>query len=134
LFSPSRQGCWELLGAQRAWPLQIEHLPLTAFLTLLGAFGAVFSWKYHERFDFHMNRAREYRDVLDARLPAVGIRKLKKDADKKTEAEYPRLFHLRLYRFWVGLHLLLGGFGMLLTVWIIISWIHQRHGAGKLYF
>jgi hypothetical protein len=109
-------GVLGLLGGAHVWPLQYEQLPLTLFLVLLGVFGAFFSAKYHERFDFHMNRARQYRDLLDANLPLVGINKVRPEADKKSRSEHPWLFDRRLYVFWVWLHLIVAGLGLLLTL------------------
>ena len=44
-------------------------LPLSVTLIFIGVFGAGFSMKHYERFSLHMERARRYRDALDALLP-----------------------------------------------------------------
>jgi hypothetical protein len=53
-------------------------LPLTLFLVVLGAFGAGFSSKHYERFELHMERARQYRDALDSLLPGSPLNELKR--------------------------------------------------------
>jgi len=109
-------GVLGLLGGAHKWPLEPEQIPLTVFLILLGVFGAFFTAKYHERFDFHMNRAREYRNLLDANLPNVGINRVRPHADEKSKKEHPWLFERRLYVFWVWLHLIVAALGVVLTV------------------
>lgn len=118
-------GVLGLLGVERVWPPDLRVLPLALFLVILGLFGALFTAKYHERFTFHMNRAREYRNALDASLPAVGINKFRPIADARTKSEYPRLFHLRLWLFWVGLYVLVAALGLVLSV--LILWFHYVH-------
>jgi hypothetical protein len=112
-------GVLGLLGASRAWPLGLEQLPLSTFLVLLGVFGAFFSAKYHERFVFHMNRAREYRHILDKNLPDAKINAGRPTADRKTKAEHPWLYKRRLWIFWVSLHLLIALLGVILVASIL---------------
>ena len=109
-------GVLGLIGSEHVWPLEHRDLPLALFLILLGLVGALFSAKYHERFTFHMNRAREYRNALDKSLPEVGINKARPVADKKTEAEYPLLFRRRLYVLWIWLDLLVAVLGVVLAL------------------
>jgi hypothetical protein len=99
--------------------LALGNLPLAVLLIPIGLLGVLFSAKYHERFDMHMERARNYRDALEKLVPASDIRALKSQADAKMEKKYPRLFHLRLYKFWMGLHFLVAALGFILTVTII---------------
>jgi len=113
-------GVLGLLGATHAWPLGYEQLPLSIFLVMLGVFGAFFSAKYHERFVFHMNRARQYRDVLDKNLPTANVNSLRPKADDKTKAEHPWLYERRLSLFWVWLHLLIALVGVVLTASIFL--------------
>jgi hypothetical protein len=115
-------GVLALLGADKTWPPHYSALPLTAFLMLLGAFGALFCAKYHERFVFHMNRAREYRNALDANLPAARINELRPVADERTKTEHPWLFHRRLHWLWVWLHVLIAILGLTLSALIVWPW------------
>jgi uncharacterized membrane protein YidH (DUF202 family) len=48
-----------------------SDLPLTVFLIALGVFGAAFAMKHYERFEFHMERARQHRTALDNLLGAL---------------------------------------------------------------
>lgn len=100
--------------------LALNNLPLAVLLVPIGLLGVLFSAKYHERFDMHMERARQYRDALENLVPASNIKALKSKADAKTEKKYPRLFHLRLYKFWMGLHFLVAMLGLILTVTIVV--------------
>lgn len=99
--------------------LALGNLPLAILLISIGLVGVLFSAKFHERFDMHMERARNYRDALEKLVPASNIRALKSQADAKTKKKYPRLFDLRLYKFWMGLHFLVAALGLVLTLIII---------------
>jgi len=99
----------------------LRQLPLTLFMVVLGLVGALFTAKYHERFDMNMQRARGYRDALETLLPATNIKKIKTAADAISEKKHRFLFGLRLYRFWIALHLLVAALGLLLTLQIVWS-------------
>jgi hypothetical protein len=101
--------------------LVLDNLPLAVLLVPIGLLGVIFSAKYHERFDMHMERARQYRDALEKLIPASNIAALKSAADTNTKKKYPRLFHLRLYKFWMGLHFLVALLGLVLAVLIVTS-------------
>lgn len=101
-------------------PFLIEYWPLTALLVCIGIFGALFSAKYHERFCMHTERARQYRDALEASLPATDLRRLKKTADRVTKAKFPRMFDLRLHKFWVCLHLAIAAMGVIMTILLLV--------------
>lgn len=103
--------------------LWIGDLPLTLFLILLGLFGALFVAKQYERFAMQQGRAGRYRGMLDEMVPEAAVLKLRNEADAENEARYPRLSRIRLHRFWTALHLLVAGFGVVLTVIIITVWL-----------
>jgi hypothetical protein len=100
--------------------IALKNLPLAILLVLVGLLGAIFSAKYHERFAMHTERARKYRDALEKLVPASDIRLLKTQADEISEKKYPRLFHLRLYKFWITLHFLVAVLGLVLAALIIV--------------
>ena len=91
-------------------------LPLTILLTFLGVFGALFSSKQYERASLHTERARFYRDAIDATMDGSPLKRLKQEADVKHRAAFPELEKLRLNKFWVGLYTLLVGIGLVLSV------------------
>ncbi|SCX87653.1 hypothetical protein [Nitrosospira sp. Nsp13] len=95
--------------------LSYQDLPLTLFLLLLGAFGAIFSAKQYERFSLHMTRARKHRDALDALLPQSPLKRLKTTADSEHNIAFPKLKTLRLHQFWLWLYLLIAVLGVLLS-------------------
>jgi fatty acid desaturase len=105
-------------------PMSLNNLPLAILLIPIGLLGVIFSWKYHERFSMHMERARQYRDALEELGPASNIRMLKSQADAITKQKHPIMFDLRLYKFWIGLHFLVAILGLILTVVIIMNnWV-----------
>lgn len=64
----------------------------------------------------HAERARAYRDELENLLPATKIRALKQKADATHNAEWPRLHKLRLFKLWVGIHIGIASFGVVLSL------------------
>jgi hypothetical protein len=95
--------------------ITFEDWPLTAFLIFVGLFGAVFVIKHYERYCSHMQRARQYRNRLEQLIAGSNILQLKSDADALHKAEFRRLANWKLSKFWVGLHLLVALFGIVLT-------------------
>ena len=100
--------------------LNNTDLPLTVFLIMLGIFGAIFSAKVYEAFSMHQNRANHYRKALDSQFSEARILVIRDDADTENKARFRKLRHIRLYQFWIGLHLLITVFGVVLTILILI--------------
>lgn len=98
------------------------HLVLAIFLVVLGLFGAVFSAKHYERFSMHMERARGYRDALEQALPSTNIKEIKDAADFKAKKKYPKLFDLRLFWFWMALHVVVAAVGLILSIWVVSNY------------
>ncbi len=99
--------------------LTVADIPLSAFLVLVGLFGALLSAKHHERFWFHMERARQYRDALEKLLPTTNIMELKKKADSITRKRHPLMNKFDLFGLWVILHLGIASLGILIITYII---------------
>ncbi|MGC4071712.1 MAG: hypothetical protein QM760_04215 [Nibricoccus sp.] len=100
--------------------LNVTDLPVAILLTALGGFGALFSAKHYERFQHHIARGRSYRDELEAMLSDVDWKALRKRADEKHDAAFPRLVQMRQYRFWMLFHGLIGAVGLVLSALILI--------------
>lgn len=97
-------------------------LPLTIFLIMQGLFGALFVAKQYERFARHQRLANKYRQALNDRFPESQIIALRELADKEQAIEYPILFDkVRLNKLWVGLHLLIALFGVVLTGLVLFA-------------
>jgi len=101
------------LGKDPMW----VHLFLSLFLIALGIFGAVFSAKHYERFWMHIERARGYRDALERCIPETGLKSIKEAADKRAKEKYPKLYSLRLFWFWIFIHVLIVLIGLVLSIW-----------------
>lgn len=95
--------------------ITVTDLPLSALVILLGGFGALFSSKQYERASLHTERARRYRDAVDATLEDRPLKRLKSAADNKHSAEFPHMEKLRLNKFWVALYVLLAMIGVILS-------------------
>lgn len=96
--------------------ISASDLPLTVFLTTVNLFGVVFQAKQYERFDLHMERARTYRDAVDALLPAAPIKALKIEADLRSARNHPWIGRARLHVFWTGFYLLIAIVGIALSI------------------
>jgi hypothetical protein len=94
-------------------------VPLTLFLVVLGAFGAVFSAKQYERTQLHTRRARGYRNACDALLFGSPLGAIKQKADRDNAEKFPKLSALRLHRFWIAMNLAISALGVCLT---IVAW------------
>lgn len=86
------------------------------FIVFLGIFGAGFSLKHYERFNFHMERARSYRDELDALILGRPIGRLRDEADRRHEKRFPKMRKWRLHRWWVALNISVSVVGALLII------------------
>ena len=95
-------------------------LPLAFLLIVLGGFGAGFAMKHYERFSLHMERARRYRNALDALLPDQPLRRLKQEADESHEEKFPRMHRWRLHYWWLTVNLVVTLVGM--TLFVIAIW------------
>jgi len=91
-------------------------------LILLGIFGAIFNAKNHERFNFHYERARQFRKHLNDLNPTLGIQDKLNLADNNTKQLFPLLHDkIRLNKLWLILSILITLIGMILTGVILLS-------------
>ncbi|MEO6549346.1 MAG: hypothetical protein ABIN94_15195 [Ferruginibacter sp.] len=89
---------------------------LALFLIILGIFGALFSAKQYERFRFHMVAAGKYRKTLELLLKS-NFGNIREEAKSEHEQGYSKfLVKLRLYYFWIVLHLLITVLGVMLLL------------------
>ena len=95
--------------------INLSDLPLTLFLLLIGSFGAIFSAKQYERSSLHTERASSYSDAIDELLDNHPLKRVKQDADARHTKQFPKLFHLRLNKFWLGMYLLVAFLGLVLS-------------------
>jgi type IV secretory pathway TrbF-like protein len=96
-------------------------LPLTVLITLVGVYGAVTVAKYHERAAYHLGQARALTAVLKdlGALPAdETLLEIRRAAHYQ---RYRRLHRLRLHLLWTSLHLVIAGFGFVLSVVVLVK-------------
>lgn len=85
-------------------------------LSLMGVFGAIVTLKQHERFSFHLERARAYRNELERIKPDLNLRLLRNNAESISQSKHAILFKLRLDTLWAIIHLIICGIGILIMV------------------
>jgi hypothetical protein len=93
--------------------LSAIDLPLALIVVGIGVFGFFFTLKHYERFQFHIERSRVYRGKLEGFYPAADIGSLRSWAESKHKKKFPRLFQIRLYWFWLGIHASIGLLGLI---------------------
>ncbi len=82
----------------------LTTLPLSIFIVLIGAYGAVAVAKYYERASYHLQQARALtRSLVDAGV--LGSDDFLDEARRLHYERFPRLSRVRLNRLWVLLHL-----------------------------
>ena len=93
-------------------------IPLSFFIVVLGVYGAIISAKHYERSQFHLQRGRALRQELDRMIPDLRLNELKDRADAETQRNFPTLFPLRLFKMWIGIHVIvaLGGLSQIVFV------------------
>ena len=100
--------------------LSLELLPLTALLFVLGATGAVATWKFYERFQWHKRKADEWLDQISTDLlPNANIRGLENIAREKHSERYPVIHRRHVHELWIVLHGLVAILGLLITLVIL---------------
>lgn len=118
-FSALAAGVLTIVGIDKT--LNVADIPASLFLIIVGVFGCIFSAKQYERYFVSMERAREYRTVLEDNIQGSNILGLKKIADKRANERFPRLHNWKFGLLWVALHSLIVLFGILLLVLSIIG-------------
>jgi hypothetical protein len=99
--------------------LNFDDLPLTIFIVLLGAFGAVIVAKHYERVQLHMERARVIRSAIEELLPSTHINSLNHKANETHKAKWPWLHDVRLNYLWIGIQICIVLVGAMLTAMAI---------------
>jgi hypothetical protein len=94
-------------------------LPLALIVVEIGIFCLFFTLKHYERFQFHIERSRAYRGKLEAFYPDADLDSLRTKAEWKHKTRFPRLFHIRLYRFWLGIHASIGLLGLVVLALVL---------------
>jgi len=94
----------------------LETLPLSVLVVILGLYGALAAAKYHERADYHLSQARALTRVLRDSGALADSRDVLAEYRENHQAKYPRLHRFRLNWLWTGLHLGIAVYGVVLVV------------------
>ncbi len=100
---------------------ELDTLPLTILLIVLGTYGAIISEKLYERFGFFRERIDAVERKLEKLHPGAEIIKLWQEANQMNAKAFPRLNKVRLHRLWLLLHLGIAAAGVILTVYIFVA-------------
>jgi hypothetical protein len=99
-------------------PAGADLVPVTSLMLVgIGVFGAVTAWKHYERNRLHAELARTYRRRLAALVGATEIEAMNAMAAQRHGVVWRATQHLRLYRLWTTMNLLVAmlGLAILLT-------------------
>jgi hypothetical protein len=97
--------------------LRPSVLVVTLPMMLLGLYGALASLKYRERVALHAAQAQSLRGKLSTLHPRLEIESGWASTYGNQQAQFPRLFNLRLYAIWLVLHVGVAAIGITLTLW-----------------
>jgi hypothetical protein len=93
----------------------VRTLPLSILTVLIGLYGALSAAKYHERADYHLSQARALTRVLTESGALTDSTAQLEEFREAHYARYPRLSRLRLNWLWIGLHLGIAVYGLVLV-------------------
>jgi hypothetical protein len=95
-----------------------SSLPLAAILVLLGLYGIVMAFKYHEIYCLQMIRVEMVHEKLGALESEAQVLKLEEAADRQQSRRFPEMCRLRPYSLYRWLHVcvMLGGIASLVLV------------------
>ncbi|MET9909973.1 hypothetical protein ABZZ74_24735 [Streptomyces sp. NPDC006476] len=94
-------------------------LVVTMPMTLLGLYGALACLKYRERSALHAAQAQSLRGKLSALHAGLEIEPGWAGTYRDQQAQFPKLFNLRLYVIWLALHVGVAAIGITVTLWAL---------------
>jgi hypothetical protein len=100
--------------------INTSSLPILTFVIALGFFAIFFARKQYERFNFHYQRLRVYREKLDQLFANGIVKSLKETADNNHEKAYPGFEDSPYHIWWESLHdmiILIGVILMIIAIW-----------------
>jgi hypothetical protein len=95
---------------------KLRTLPLSILIVVIGLYGAIAVAKYHERADYHLLQARALTRVLMESGALADHDAILAESRQEHYRKYPRLQGLRLNWLWIGLHLGVATYGLVLVV------------------
>jgi hypothetical protein len=101
--------------------IMLSDVPLLLMVCALGGFGAMFALKQWERSTFHMERARAFRNAIDAEMEGAPIHALHRAADKVHKERFGVLHKIKLSRFWTSVYLFIVFTSVVLIMMAIFS-------------
>jgi hypothetical protein len=93
----------------------LRTLPLSVLTVIIGLYGALSAGKYHERADYHLSQARALTRVLTESGALTDSTVLLEEFRQAHYARYRRLSRLRLNWLWIGLHIGIAVYGIVLV-------------------
>lgn len=97
-------------------------LAVAIFLTLIGFYGAIFSYKYYERFRLAVSRVGRWMEKLEGMHTGSNLDAIERWADEKHKKRYPTLHRIRLHLLWLLFHSTIILVGIANIVLILIRW------------
>ena len=91
-------------------------------LIALGAYGALLSAKYYERFRLHVCRVGRTMEHLEDLEPDANMRQIETLAKQKHKPRHPHMSKVRLHRLWIWLHLGITVVGIINVILIALKW------------
>jgi hypothetical protein len=99
--------------------LRRTALAVSILLILLGIFGVMTTVKYYERYNHHIEQAKEFSLQIARLYPGCDHEAILAPVRARSDAKIGRFGLLRLYRLWIALHFLVALIGFTLTIVIL---------------
>lgn len=99
--------------------LRRTALAVSVLLILLGIFGAMTTVKYYERYNHHIEQAKEFSRKIARLHPGCDHEAILVSVRARNDGEIGRFRKIRLYRLWIALHFLVALIGLILTIAIL---------------
>jgi hypothetical protein len=94
---------------------KLRTLPLSVLIVVIGLYGALAVAKYHERANYHLFQARALTRVLIDSGALADHDAVLEEFRQAHYRNYPQLHRLRLNWLWIGLHLGVAVYGVVLV-------------------
>ena len=96
--------------------LSTASLPLTIALVVLGFYGAIASYKFYERHQFHRSHSELWLAEINRQVAEAKFKKFAQLAFEKHNRQFPVMSKVHVHTLWITFNLLIVLAGILLTM------------------
>ena len=101
--------------------IELNDIPHTVFLIIIGLFGIIFNIKYYERYSFHYSRSKGYRILLEEKFSNIDFNSSREKSNTENLSRFKIISKVRLNWLWLILNSMISVFGLVLTLKILLK-------------